>query len=48
VATYLLTEGHFVTMLEAAAIEIAAVAAPLGVHPSLVRLVWTRYDDALG
>ena len=46
VATYLLTEGRFVTSVRAAADGIAAVADPLGVHPALVRLVWQRYDEA--
>ena len=47
VATYLLAEGQFVTTLRAAAKGIAAVAEPLGVHPKLVELVWTRYDEAV-
>ena len=46
VATYLLTEGQFVTSLRAAAEGIATVAEPLGVHPALVQLVWQRYDEA--
>jgi sirohydrochlorin ferrochelatase len=47
VATYLLTEGQFVTSLRAAAQGIATVGDPLGVHPALVRLVWQRYDEAV-
>jgi sirohydrochlorin ferrochelatase len=47
VATYLLTEGQFVTNLRAAADGVASVADPLGVHPALVQLVWRRYDEAL-
>jgi sirohydrochlorin ferrochelatase len=47
VATYLLTEGRFVTTLTDAAEGLATVAAPIGVHPALVRLVWERYDAAL-
>jgi sirohydrochlorin ferrochelatase len=47
VATYLLAEGRFVDLLCGAASGIAAVAAPLGAHPALVRLVWTRYDEAV-
>jgi sirohydrochlorin ferrochelatase len=47
VATYLLAEGQFVTSLRAAADGIAAVADPLGVHPKLVELIWTRYDETL-
>ncbi len=48
VATYLLAEGQFVTMLQRAVADRGAVAAPLGAHRALVRLVWLRYDDALG
>jgi sirohydrochlorin ferrochelatase len=48
VATYLLTEGQFVTTLRTAAEGLAAVAEPLGVHPALVRLVWQRYAEAAG
>jgi sirohydrochlorin ferrochelatase len=47
VATYLLAEGQFATALREAAAGVAAVAEPLGAHPKLVELVWTRYDDAL-
>jgi sirohydrochlorin ferrochelatase len=47
VATYLLTEGQFVTSVQAAAAGLAPVAEPLGVHPALVRLVWQRYDEAM-
>jgi sirohydrochlorin ferrochelatase len=47
VATYLLAEGQFVTTLRTAADGIATVAEPLGVHPKLVELIWTRYDEAL-
>jgi sirohydrochlorin ferrochelatase len=46
VATYLLAEGQFVTTLRTAAGGSAAVSEPLGVHPALVELVWTRYDEA--
>ena len=46
VATYLLAEGRFVTTLCDAADGIARVAAPLGVHPALVELIWNRYDSA--
>ncbi|MDQ2797793.1 MAG: hypothetical protein M3Y06_11655 [Actinomycetota bacterium] len=46
VATYLLAEGAFVDRLARAAHDSARVAAPLGVHPALVELVWKRYDDA--
>lgn len=45
-ATYLLAEGYFVDKLRAAAPDPTLVAAPLGVHPALVRLVWERYDAA--
>jgi sirohydrochlorin ferrochelatase len=47
IATYLLTEGQFVTSLRDAVRGIGSVAPPIGVHPALVRLVWTRYDAAL-
>ena len=46
VATYLLAEGQFVTTLRDAVQGIGVVAPPIGVHPALVALVWTRYDDA--
>jgi sirohydrochlorin ferrochelatase len=46
VATYLLAEGQFVTTLRQAAEGLATVAAPIGVHPALVDLVWARYDAA--
>ncbi len=48
VATYLLAEGRFTATLGAVAAQagVAAVAAPLGVHPALVELVWQRYDEA--
>jgi sirohydrochlorin ferrochelatase len=46
VATYLLAEGQFVATLQQAAADLGSVAAPIGVHPALVRLVWLRYDDA--
>ena len=47
VATYLLAEGQFVTTLRTAAAGLAPVAEPLGVHPALVQLVWTRYDEVV-
>jgi len=46
VSTYLLAEGQFVTSLRQAAAGLGHVAAPLGTHPALVRLVWHRYDEA--
>ena len=49
VATYLLAEGQFVSTLRAAAIRSGSVVAdPIGVHPALVSLVWSRYDDVAG
>jgi sirohydrochlorin ferrochelatase len=45
-ATYLLAEGRFVSVLKRAAEGRAAVSDPLGVHPALVELVWSRYDEA--
>jgi sirohydrochlorin ferrochelatase len=54
VATYLLSEGQFLETLRSAAQERdsaaqgrISIAGPLGVHPSLVSLVWARYDAAL-
>jgi sirohydrochlorin ferrochelatase len=47
VATYLFAEGQFADTLRTAADGLGTVADPLGVHPSLVRLVWERYDEAL-
>ena len=47
VATYLLAPGQFVDTLRAAAPEGAFVSEPLGMHPALVELVWTRYDEAM-
>ncbi|HEV7206859.1 MAG TPA: CbiX/SirB N-terminal domain-containing protein [Jatrophihabitans sp.] len=47
VATYLLADGQFVTTLHTAAAGLALVGEPIGVHPKLVELVWTRYDEVL-
>ncbi|HZC69874.1 MAG TPA: CbiX/SirB N-terminal domain-containing protein [Jatrophihabitans sp.] len=47
VATYLLAEGQFVTSLQQSAEGLATVAEPIGAHPSLVQLVWKRFDDAV-
>ena len=47
VATYLLADGQFVDTLTAAADGLGPVAAPIGVHPALVELVWRRYDEAV-
>jgi sirohydrochlorin ferrochelatase len=47
VATYLLAEGDFLDKVRAAANGIAAVAEPIDGHPALVRLVLSRYDDAV-
>ncbi|HEV7193693.1 MAG TPA: CbiX/SirB N-terminal domain-containing protein [Jatrophihabitantaceae bacterium] len=47
VATYLLAEGQFVDRLNTAAAGHAVAAAPLGTHPAVVELVWTRYDEAV-
>ncbi len=48
VATYLLTEGLFLSRLREANLGRGTVAGPLGVHAALVELVWRRYDDACG
>jgi sirohydrochlorin ferrochelatase len=47
VATYLLAEGRFTETITAAAAGRATVAAPLGAHPAVVRLVLARYDEAI-
>jgi sirohydrochlorin ferrochelatase len=47
VSTYLLAEGQFFSALCDVATGLGSVAAPLGVHPALVELVWLRYDEAL-
>ena len=46
VSTYLLAEGGFLDQLRADAAGDAVVAAPIGVHPAVVSLTWTRYDEA--
>ena len=46
IASYLLAEGDFLTALRAAVIGRGVVADPIGVHPALVSLVWSRYDSA--
>jgi sirohydrochlorin ferrochelatase len=48
VATYLLAEGQFVASLRTAVAGFGTVAAPIGVHPALVELVWARFDAARG
>jgi sirohydrochlorin ferrochelatase len=48
VAVYLLAEGGFLSSLRAAVAGRGVVAAPIGVHPALVALVWSRYDAASG
>ncbi len=45
VSGYLMSPGHFAR--KAAASGATATAAPLGAHPSLARLILTRYDQAL-
>lgn len=47
VAVYLLAEGGFLSSLRAAVGGRGAVAAPIGVHPALVSLIWSRYDAAV-
>ncbi len=42
VAVYLLAEGGFLDLARAAG--AAVVAEPIGVHPALIQLVWSRYD----
>ena len=45
VAVYLLAEGGFLSALRESVAGRGVVAAPIGVHPALVSLVWTRYDE---
>jgi sirohydrochlorin ferrochelatase len=47
VATYLLAEGGFLSSLHSAVAGRGVVAAPIGVHRSLVSLIWTRYEAAV-
>ena len=47
VATYLLAEGGFLSSLHTAVAGRGVVAAPIGVHESLVSLIWTRYEAAV-
>lgn len=47
VASYLLAEGGFLDKLRAGVRGRRVVAEPIGVHPALVALVWTRYDEAV-
>ena len=47
VSTYLLAEGQFVSTLRDAAGPRTTVGDPIGAHPALVELIWTRYDEAL-
>jgi sirohydrochlorin ferrochelatase len=48
VASYLLAEGDFLEKVRTAASGVAVVAEPIGTHPALVRLVLSRFDDAVG
>ena len=48
IATYLLAEGGFLATLRAAVAGRGVIADPIGVHPALVGLVWTRYDSVAG
>jgi sirohydrochlorin ferrochelatase len=45
VAAYLLAEGGFLATLRENVGRRGVVAAPIGVHPALVSLVWARYDE---
>jgi sirohydrochlorin ferrochelatase len=47
VASYLLAPGGFLDVLREAVGGRGRVAAPIGVHPALVRLVWERYDGVV-
>jgi sirohydrochlorin ferrochelatase len=45
VAVYLLAEGGFLDSLRTRVGGRAVVAEPIGVHPAVVELTWTRYDE---
>lgn len=47
VATYLLADGGFLDSLREAVGDRGVVAEPIGVHPGLVALVWSRYDEVV-
>jgi sirohydrochlorin ferrochelatase len=49
VATYLLAPGHFNDLLRrqaAAGLNARSIAAPIGAHPLLSRVICDRYDEA--
>ena len=46
--SYFVADGRFIDTLRAAATGAGVVTDPIGVHPALIELVWTRYDEALG
>jgi sirohydrochlorin ferrochelatase len=48
VATYLLAEGRFASMVRRAAEGLCPVAPVLGAHPLLAELIWRRYDECRG
>ena len=45
IAVYLLAEGGFLSSLRSAMDGRGVVAQPIGVHPAIVELVWSRYDE---
>jgi len=47
IAVYLLAEGGFLDSLRESVGENGVVAEPIGVHPALVELVWSRYDEVV-
>jgi sirohydrochlorin ferrochelatase len=47
VASYLLAEGTFQGALATSIADRGVVAAPIGVHPLLVQLVWDRFDETV-
>jgi sirohydrochlorin ferrochelatase len=47
VAVYLLAEGGFLSSLRVQLAGRGVVGDPIGLHPALVSLVWSRYDSAL-
>lgn len=49
VANYLLAPGQFNDRLRdaAAVLDARSIAAPIGAHPLLSRVIWDRYDEAV-
>jgi sirohydrochlorin ferrochelatase len=45
VAVHLLAEGGFLDSLRTAVAGRAVIAQPIGTHPAVIGLTWTRYDE---